>query len=136
MGVEMLFLILGIIVLVGGAIGLFKRMMALNVAAIPALVVWLIALIIIVTYAEQHDDPWEQYVANGILSIGTALSGFFAALIVTNSKFQSLNQRLDDHISNEAQVFDQFEKRIMEKSDHLEKRIVEKLDGMAKPRKT
>jgi hypothetical protein len=124
MGVEMIALLIGIILLVGGAYIFFKELTHFKLSSIGALLVWLIMVVVIITYAEQHDDPWEQYVANGALSLVSALGGFLGALMVIREKFQSLNQRLDDHISSENKVFDQFERRVMEK-----------LDGMAKSRK-
>jgi glucan phosphoethanolaminetransferase (alkaline phosphatase superfamily) len=123
MGAEMLWLILGILVLVGGAYALFRQLMTLRLSSIGLLLTWLIALVIIVTYAEQHDDLWEQYVANGVLAIGSALGGFLGALMFIREKFQSLNQRLDDHVIAEGKIFEQFERRVTERLDNMAERI-------------
>lgn len=123
MGVEMLWLILGILILVGGAFGLFKSLIALRLSSIGLLLAWLIVLVIVITYAEQHDDLWEQYVANGVLAIGSALGGFLGALMLIREKFQSLNKRLDDHVIAEGKIFEQFERRITERLDNMEERI-------------
>ena len=131
----MLWLVLGILVLVGGAIVLFKRLMTPRLSSIGLLLTWLILVVFIITYAEQHDDPWELYVANGALAVASAVSGFLGSLMFIRTKFQSLNQRLDDHFTADAKFFDQFEKRMAEKSDQFERRIMEKLDGMSKSRK-
>ena len=120
-------LLIGIVLLVGGAYLLFKQLRDIEQLAqsIGAILVWLVMIVVIITWAEQHDDPWEQYVANGVLVVSSSIGGFLASLAVIREKFQSLKQRLDDHVNADAKVFDQFEKRIMEK-----------LDGMAKSRKT
>ena len=53
------------------------------------------------------------------MTAAAAIAGFLAAQLVTKEKFQSLNKRLDDHISADSKVFDQFEKRIFEKLDSM-----------------
>jgi len=137
----MIWLVFGVIWLVLGIVVL--RRVVLRPSGIGLLLAWIIGLVIIITYAEQHDDVWEQYVGN----ISLAAGYIYASVKIMTNKLGSLekdiknfkanlDQRLDDHANNDAKVFDQFEKRMMEKSDQLEKRIMGKLDGMAKPRKT
>ena len=134
----MIALLIGIVLLVGGAIVLFKELSNIEqlIQSIGAILVWLVMIVVIITWAEQHDDPWEQYVANGVLVISSSIGGFLASLAVIKEKFQSLKQRLDDHVTADTKVFDQFEKRMMEKSDQLGKNIMQKLDGVTKSRKT
>jgi len=120
-------LFLGVVALVGGAIALFKGLKNIEqlVRSIGAILIWLTMVVLIITYAEQHDDPWEQYVANISLAIGAAYAGFLAAFKVITERFQSLSKRLDDHVTSDAKVLDQFEKRILERLD----RMAEKAPG-------
>jgi hypothetical protein len=130
-GEEMYWIIIGFLWLVIGAY-LLKRALVLGTFGLGLILTWLLGLVIIVTYAQQHDDAWEQYLTNGILYIGTAIGGFYAALTVVKERFQSLNQRLNDHINNEDRMFDQFEKRINDKIDSINDRLdrmVEKTSG-------
>lgn len=119
MGEGVIWLIVGILVLIGGALAFFRRAAAFNPANLGVLLVWLVLVVFIITYAEQHDDPWELYVSNTAMTAAAAIAGFLAAQLVTKEKFQSLNKRLDDHISADSKVFDQFEKRIFEKLDSM-----------------
>lgn len=132
MGVEVLALLLGILLLVGGAYVFFKQLMALRLSSIEAILVWLVMVVVIITYAEQHDDPWELYVGSIATASASAIAGALAALKIVMNKFTSLegkfstletnlNQRFAEHVASNSRLFEQFEKRFMEK-----------LDGMAK----
>ncbi len=122
-GVEMIARLTAGIWLVGGGYILFKRLRSPTPSNIGVLLAWLLGVVILVTYAEQHDDPWEQYVANAFMTFGSAAGGFLAALMVVRERMHSLNQRLDDHCSADTRLFGQFEKRILERLDAMNGKI-------------
>ena len=134
MGEGVIWLIVGILVLIGGALAFFRRMVAFNPANIGPLLVWLILVVFIITYAEQHDDPWQLYVTNIAMTAAGAVTGFLAAQAVTREKFASLNRRLDDHIDSDKKFFDQFEKRILEKLDAMNTKIERGLGAAEGPK--
>ena len=122
----MLWLIVGILVLVGGAIALFKRVMALRLSSIGFVLVWLVFVVFIITYAEEHDDPWELYVTSIATASASAIAGALAAIKVVLNRVSSLeskfntfetniNRRLDDHIAATDRLLEQFEKRIIDR---------------------
>jgi hypothetical protein len=135
MGVEVIALVISGIWLVGGGYVMLKRLMRPTPANIGVLLAWLLGLVVLITYAEQHDDPWEQYVANGMTILGSAAGGFLAALMVVREKVRSLGQRLDDHCNSDTKLFNQFEKRMDERFEQLEKHIIGKMDSMTRPKK-
>lgn len=121
---------MAVIFLVGGAIGFFKELEKGPDPRefIAAITVWLVFVAVFITIAEQHDDPWQQYVANGAMAVSSAFAGFLASLTVMGERIDHLKDdiaRIEKNIDQctHKDAFDQFEKRILEKLDRMDERI-------------
>ncbi len=135
-GVEMIWIIWGFLLLVVGGYIVFRLLMTTGIFGFIVITLWLIALAIIFTYAQQNDDAWEQNLINIALYIGSAIGGFLYSFKLIMIKFKDfdkhMNQRYAEHIDANKQIFDQFEKRFNDKMDNMIKRCDEKMDNMAK----
>jgi len=132
----MLALVVAVMVLVGGIYLLFRRAISFGVAALPFVLTWLIAVIVLITYAEQHDDLWQQYAGNAIMGLAGVVSAVVSAVILIQ---RDLSQRFIEHINATNKLFEQFEKRSDERLDNMAEKVSDlkkTLEGIVVARST